>query len=130
LDLVLLRYAIACAGGPKAFDGLSVTWFDQIQNNGLWRICDRYNGTDNQTFFSPSGELHARFGADEAQLSYQEQLGQQLQNCVPEFQEILVSPNASREELFDWCAEILGEQLGIDVRMVSFGPSEQDKVCK
>jgi len=42
LDLVLLRYAIACSGGPRAFDGLAITWFDQIQTNGSWQICDRY----------------------------------------------------------------------------------------
>jgi adenylosuccinate synthase len=130
LDLVLLRYAIACAGGSETFDGLAVTWFDQIQRNGFWRICNHYLGTNNQAFFSPSGELNVRFGTDESQLSYQQALGQQLQNCIPKIKEFPVSPNASQEELFDWCADILGKELGVDVRMVSFGPSEQDKVCK
>ncbi len=130
LDLVLLRYAIACAGGPKTFDGLCVTWFDQIRNNGFWRICNHYLDNNNQTFFSPSGELRVRFGIDEEQLFYQEKLGQQLQSCKPEIEEFPVSPNASRGELFDWCAEILGKNLGVNVRMVSFGPSERDKVCK
>ena len=130
LDLVLLRYAIASCGGRKAFDGLAITWFDQIQNNGFWRICDRYINTSNSTFFLPSGELRVRYGADETQLYHQENLGRQLGDCVPEISEFPVSSNSSREELFDWCASILGEKLGINVRMVSFGPSEQGKVCK
>ena len=33
LDFVLLRYAIEACGGPSQFDGLAVTWFDQIQAN-------------------------------------------------------------------------------------------------
>jgi adenylosuccinate synthase len=130
LDLVLLRYAIASCGGEKVFDGLAITWFDQIQKNRIWRICDRYVGADDQTFFSPSGELKVRHGSDEMQLSYQEAVGQQLKNCLPEINEFPVSLDSNREELFDWCAEILGEKLDVNIRMVSFGPSERDKVCK
>jgi hypothetical protein len=65
-----------------------------------------------------------------AQLSHQEALGHQLKNCVPEINEYRVSPSAHQEDLFDLCAGVLGEKLGVDVRMVSFGPSERDKVCK
>jgi len=42
LDFVQLRYAIKSCGGSSFFDGLAVTWFDQIKANGVWNVCDRY----------------------------------------------------------------------------------------
>lgn len=130
LDLPVLRYAIAVSGGPSAFDGLAVTWFDQIQANGAWQLCHSYRGADNPIYFTPSGELRPRFGDDVAQLMYQEALGQQLNNCLPEIRQYEVPPEASRDELFDFCAGVLNEQLAVAVRMVSFGPTERDKVFK
>ncbi len=130
LDLVLLRYAIEVAGGPSAFDGLAITWFDQIQTNGVWHICDRYQNANNSTFFSPTGELKVRRGTDAAQLDYQEKLGQQLLGCVPEITSYELPSVAGRDELFSFCADVLKSKLGVPVRMVSFGPTEQDKVCK
>lgn len=130
LDLVLLRYAINACGGPDAFDGLAVTWFDQIQNNGLWQLCDRYRGVDDPACFTPSGELQVRFGDDAAQLAHQERLGQALRACVPELTEHRIPPGASRGELSDLCADVLREALEVNVRMVSFGPTEQDKALR
>jgi len=90
LDLVQLRYAVKVCGGPSAFDGLAVTWFDQIITNGEWLICEQY----------------------------------------PEITVLKFPATDNREELFTFCADILGEKLGIPVRMVSLGPTEQDKICK
>jgi len=131
LDLNLLRYAIEVCGGPTAFDGLAITWFDQIQTNGAWHICDRYkNGTDDRTFFSPSGAINVRRGTDEEQLAYQEALGKQLLSCVPEITTYEVPSAAERDNLYSLCADVLQKKTGIPVRMVSFGPTERDKVCK
>lgn len=130
LDLVLLRYAIAACGGPSAFDGLAITWFDQIRYNGVWRLCDHYMGADDQTYFTPSGELRVRHGDDAAQLQYQEALGQQLFSCRPELITHRIQRDAEREPLYDLCADVLREKLNVPVRMVSFGPTEQDKTCK
>lgn len=130
LDLLLLRYAIAAAGGHSAFDGLAITWFDQIRHNGSWWLCNRYRGADDKTFFTPSGELRIRFGEDAAQLEHQEALGQILRGCVPELIEYRIAPQAGREELYDLCAGTLSEKLEVPVRLVSFGRTEQDKLCK
>ncbi len=130
LDLVLLRYALAACGGPTSFDGLAITWFDQIQANGVWRFCDRYQGSDDPTYFTPSGELRVRFGADEEQLSFQENLGRQLGSCRPEITTQDIPTSMGRDDLYDLCANTLKEKLGVPVRMVSFGPTERDKVCK
>ena len=129
LDLVLLHYAIEVCGGPSAFAGLAITWFDQIQANGKWNLCDRYQNADNRIFFTPSGAIKVRRGTDEKQLEYQEALGNELLRCKPEITTLALPPTAIREELFSFCAGVLEPRLGVPVRMVSFGPTELDKVC-
>lgn len=131
LDIVLLRYAIEVCGGPSAFDGLAITWFDQIQTNGQWCLCDRYNdGADDQTYFTPDGELRVRRGDDDAQIAYQEALGKQLLRCTPEITTYEVPSAAERDKLYSLCAGVLQEKVGVPVRMVSFGHTERDKICK
>lgn len=120
LDLVLLRYAIAASGGPSTYDALAISWFDQIQKNGSWKVCDRYENF---------GELPVRFGTDSAQLSAQEKLCEMLYNCTPEITEYLIA-SMNDSELYNLCAEVLKEKLGVEVRMVSFGKTEQDKICR
>ena len=121
MDMVLLRYSIAVAGGREAFDGLAVTWFDQVQTNGAWHVCHRY-----QEF----GDLPVRFGEDETQLAHQQALGQRLQGCTPEISTYDVLKSAGRDQLYELCAGVLQESLGVRVRMVAFGPKPQDKSCK
>ncbi len=132
IDLVLLRYAIDVCGGPSAFDGLAVTWFDQIEKNGEWKICDKYNNKDtrNRTYFTPSGEIKVRQGIDDEQLEYQENLSKQLSSCRPEITTLKIPSDARQEELYSFCAEVLERELGVPIRMVSFGPTERDKICK
>lgn len=130
LDLVLLRYAIEVCGGQNAFDGLAVTWFDQISANKNWHICRRYRGAENQTFFSPKGEIIVRQGTDAEQLVFQQRLGEQLKNCTPVIESCDVPPVGEREKTFSLCAGVLQEELGVPVRLVSFGRTEQDKLCK
>lgn len=130
LDLVLLRYAIAASGGPAAFDGLAITWFDQIQVNGFWQICDRYHSANDTNFFSPSGDVKVRVGDGAEQLAYQEALGQQLFGCIPEIETHRIAPDTSRDDLFVQCAGVLNEKLNVPVRMISFGPTEREKMFK
>lgn len=127
LDGVLLRYALASCGGPVAFDGLAITWFDQIQTNQAWSYCNRYNGADNPAFFSPSGEILA---VDSPSLERQAALGQKLFDCQPEVTTVPIDPAASKDTLYGVCAGVLGEMVDVPVRMVSFGPTELDKLCK
>jgi adenylosuccinate synthase len=129
LDFVLLKYAIEVCGGPSAFDGLAVTWFDQIQANGVWRLCSRYSNATDEKFFTSSGEIKVHHGADDRQLRHQEELGKQLQNCEPENWLIKIPKDASREDLFSICAAGFRCELGVPVRMVGFGPTELDKAC-
>lgn len=132
LDSVLLRYAIEVCGGPTAFDGLAITWFDQIETNGSWRICHRYRNVENNDFFAPNGAIkvcgiHA---SDDEQMSYRELLGRQLKTCVPEVTEHEIPVKGSKDDLYSLCDSVLKVELGVPVRMVSFGPTERDKMCK
>lgn len=130
LDFNLLRYAIEVCGGPTAFDGLAITWFDQIQKNGKWHVCDHYLGADDPTYFSPSGKIKVRRGTDDEQLNFQEALGRKLLKCIPEITTHEIPSDANQNNLFDLCADVLKEKTGVPVRMVSFGPTEWDKICK
>lgn len=129
LDLVALRYAINVCGGPEFFHGLAITWFDQIQANGRWDVCDGYSCVDDPEFFSPQGEILVRRGAGKAQFFHQEKLGQKLRNCQPKLITKSFSADESRENLTGICAGVLEEKLGISVKLISFGPTEDDKVC-
>jgi adenylosuccinate synthase len=125
LDLVLLRYALAACGGSTAFDGLAITWFDQIVNNGSWQICSAYAGADNPEFYLPSGEI--RVGGSE---EHQAALAEALLNCTPEVLSLPIETTASQDDLYGVCAGVFEKALDVPVRMVSFGPTELDKLCK
>lgn len=127
LDFVLLRYALAACGGPDAFDGLAMTWFDQIQANGSWKQCRRYRGAKDAEFFLPNGDIRV---VSNPSPQHQFALGQQLSKCHPEVMATPVMANVSQEVLFDFCAEVVQAQAGVPVRMVSFGPTELDQICK
>lgn len=129
LDFVLLRYAIAACGGPKAFEGLAVTWFDQIQANGQWQICRRYDNADDGKYFSAGGNILISGKTGNERLEHQEELGKRLMNVKPVIETLKLPERASREELFAFCARIFQAELMVPVRMVSFGPTEHDKIC-
>lgn len=130
LDLVMLRYAIDVCGGPTAFDGLAISWFDQIQANGEWHICESYEGAYDRNFFTSSGGIKVRRGTDIQQLEYQEALGREISSCKPEIQTIGVPSVTDKDKLYSLCADVIEKGVSVPVRMVSFGPTEQDKICK
>lgn len=93
LDFVQLQYAIE-SSGPDIFDGLAVTWFDQVQADKFWRVCHKYAGDS------------------------------------PVISQIPIDATGSKDGLYNICAEVMQASVGIPVRMVSFGPTEIDKLCK
>jgi adenylosuccinate synthase len=130
LDLVLLRYAIAACGGPSTLDGLALTWFDQIQTNKAWHLCNYYQGANNQNYFTPKGEIKVRHGEDEKQLTYQEALGQELFNCSPTIDTYPIFKDANKDQLYELASSVLQKKLDVPVRLISFGATERDKTCK
>ncbi len=125
LDLVLLKYAISACGGPTAFNALGVTWFDQVQRNGAWEVCRRYDDASDPEFFSPEGEILV---CDPPSQEHQAALTQKLFTSQPQVSTIDLDPNASREDLFRVCAGVFEDAVNVPVRMVSFGKTELDKL--
>jgi adenylosuccinate synthase len=127
LDFVALRYAVNCCGGPKAFDGIAVTWLDQIPVYGKWDICNSYQDVDEPDLFTPQGEIIVGHGTGEQQSKRQERLGNALRSCRP----VLTSYEVGKEvdtRLIELCRAEMLEKLGIPVRMVSVGPTENEKL--
>lgn len=96
LDFNLLRYAIECCGS-KFFNGICVTWMDQIQKNGVWKVCDQYD------YNSKTGQV------------------------IPRIESMDVS-KLSQSELAELCQKVFLEKLDVPVRMISFGPDDQNKL--
>ena len=127
LDLVALRYAIKVCGGPQFFDGLAISWFDQIQAIGEWQLCHSYQGVDNSNFFE-NGEIKVCREGGLKQLDYQAQLTHKIFDCKPNVSSYNVL-GKSQKELIDFSSEILQKELQIPLSMISFGPTEADKIC-
>ncbi|MFA6535831.1 MAG: adenylosuccinate synthetase [Candidatus Paceibacterota bacterium] len=128
LDLVALRYAIEVCGGPQVFHGLAISWFDQIKLLGRWPMCDRYLGADDPNFFGPDGQIKVSHQSGDEQLVRQAELSRQLSLCRPEITSFDLKGFADERELAGLCSETLLKALGVPVRMISFGPTEADKV--
>lgn len=128
LDLVALNYSINVCGGPKNFDGLALTWFDQIQSLGQWNICNRYLGADNPEFFSSNGEILIHHGEGNSQLSHQEKLGEFLKQCSPHVSSYNVPLEMNNDQIIQFCKERLEPSLGIPLRMISIGATEDKKL--
>jgi len=130
LDCVALRYSINVCGGPEAFDGIVVNWFDRVEAIGLWQYCHHYEHADDPEYFSPTGEILVRRGPfNESQLAHQERLGKLLGKCRPELHSFVMLKGTTRDEVIGLCANTLKDQLGVPVRMISFGGTENEKIC-
>lgn len=127
LDLVALKYAIDVCGGPGFFDGLALSWFDQIQAIGEWQLCSSYQDVNDNDFFSQGNIKVCRQGGV-AQITHQEQLTKQIFNCRPNITSYDVR-NKNQSELIDFSSKILQTELQVPLKMFSFGPTETDKIC-
>jgi len=110
LDFNLLRYAKDVCGGVMAFDGLCVTCFDQVIKDGIWQFCDYYAFVNN--FCGPCERLPKCI----------------LERTLTPHIETIKWERCSRDELINKCREVFSQQLYIPVRLISLGPSDQDKI--
>ena len=127
LDLPLLRYAINASGGPEAFNGLAITWFDQITTNGAWHLAHSYEQPLDSAFFTPTGDIRVPLTTSD---EYQAALTSHLNAVTPRIETLSIDASLSRDELYRTCAEVVKTATHIPVRMVSFGPTELDKLMK
>lgn len=126
IDFVALRYAINCCGGKDAFDGIAITWFDQILNSDNWTVCNKYENATNPELFTKEGEIKVIHEVSEAKLKHQERLNNALRKCNP-ITELHSLPKNVDDSIKICETEIL-EKLGVPVRMISVGPTENEKI--
>jgi adenylosuccinate synthase len=128
LDLVTLKYALDVCGGPEFFDGLALTWFDQVQAVGKWEMCLSYQEANNPEFFSNDGSrIKVSSLKKEEQLKRQARLTEKLFACRPNLISYDVK-GKNQTELIKLSSEILQAELKLPLRLISFGPTEADKI--
>lgn len=102
LDLVALRYAVACC---EQIDGLVVTHADRA----LGKLCDQYRRGAHTT-----RQLSCSFEQD---LTFQERLTEYLFGATPEYRSVLPP----------LVPEIISAALDVPLHAVSYGPTWEDK---
>ncbi len=127
LDFVMLRYAVEICGGAEFFDGICVTWMDQIQALGEWKVCDSYEGATDLSLFSSPHNIKIRHGADETQLAHQAKLGRALRECRPNITTYDVR-SMEQEALVGLCQDVFQNKLGVPVKMIGMGPTDAQKL--
>ena len=127
LDFVSLQYAIDICGGSEFFNGISVSWLDQIELLKKWDICDNYNGNNDLDFFLPDGKIKVYKSDDQALIEHQKLLTMQLNRCTPKLKSYDIR-GMPRESFLRLCSSLFEEKLKIPIKMASFGKSENDRI--
>ena len=110
LDLMLLAHALGACGGSIEFDGICLTWFDQILLNGVWNVCSAYS--INRNVILPFTKLDTRMlGLAKPLLT---QFG-------------LPTRENNSNLLLDTCKDVFESTLNLPVKLISFGPHREDK---
>jgi adenylosuccinate synthase len=105
LDMNLFGYALDVSG--LKYDGLCLTWFDQIiANDRSWPICTKY-----KTDAAPT-----------------ESFTEYLKRAEPITESISIPKPISTPDLFELTKETLSNYFDIPLEMVSIGPTELDKI--
>ena len=115
LDVRLLDYAIQSCGGAKTFDGLALSWFDQILLQGRWDFCTDYRRNGIMLPHDVEISTDLLNGAEAVLTSYKLEPG---------------LSDKSSDYIFDYCADILSKHVEIPLRLLSIGASEREKIFK
>ena len=112
LDLNLLKHALdSCdkAWPWDGFDGICLTWFDQLfePEQIRWPICTGYENTEMRI-----GETRAEW----------------LERAVPIVEQYTLKTPVTEEELFDFAQKTLGKFISVPLKVISCGPTELDKI--
>jgi len=106
LDLNLLRYALNMSSDTP-FDGLCLTWFDQILAcDRIWPLCVNYKNAP------ATNESYVDF----------------LKKAKPNTIEYSIKKPIHKQELFEFVGNTLEGFLKVPLKLLSIGPTELDKV--
>ena len=107
LDINLLRYAVNSCRNTR-FDGLCLTWFDQIlRTDRNWRICSDYKA------IKPTPNI----------IEF-------LTSVQPIVTDHIIEKPISSKDLVDFVNRTLQPYIGIPTYMLSVGPTEKDKIIR
>lgn len=108
LDFVLLNYSLdICATLGSKIDGICISWFDQVAKTGKISYADCYYDEIFQRLYD---------GIDSSQIG----------TCFPNFKQ--KDLGKTRSEQIERVKALFEKQLGVPVRMISFGPDDKSKV--
>ncbi len=126
LDFVTCRYAVEIC---KGLDGVCVTWFDQQRQFGKWQVCDSYTAPPSEFLSADGRTLQVYCGPETGRVNYLERLGKFLGQCRPNLETYELPASMSFGEMAELCRNVFMERLGVPVKMISTGPTENDKLC-
>jgi adenylosuccinate synthase len=130
-DAVSARYAIACCGGPEAFDGLVITCLDRLAGQDKIQLCAAYNiqgvrePCHDHFVVNGSGIVfNMRLGVFQ-DLDHQEELTRRLEQVRPMYRSLQIGNDfESMADIFVWH---IMEELHVPVVLTSWGPTHTDK---
>ncbi len=106
LDINLMQYALE-SSKETTFDGIGLTWLDQILNTSrIWSICTGYKNK------SICNESYTNF----------------LKRAEPIITDYRIKKPISTVELFDFVKEVFSNYIKVPLSIISFGPTEVEKI--
>ena len=109
LDFTLLCYsAHICETHGAKLDGICVTWFDQIEKTGVLNYSDRYYDECLKSIYFLADHLD------------------ELGSLVPNSKTLKLAP--TRTEIIEQVKTLFDKELGLPVRIISFGPDDKSKI--
>jgi len=132
-DIVALTYALSISGGPKAFDGLVISYLDVLSQRKEWQACEAYDylgeADDLGDYFYLEGnkivgiKLHPNT-RDEGHYKHQLRLTELLKNCRPILRTVTAEPGQTLEQAFISYVE---SKLGVPLVGKAYGPKVKDR---
>lgn len=133
-DIVALKYALSISGGPKAFDGLVISYLDVLKGKESWEICEAYeylgqaDDLEDYFQFDRDGKIIGikkyPDTRDDAHYKHQLRLTELIRNCRPMLITITAKPGRTLEEAFISYVE---EKLKVPVVGTAYGPKLSER---
>jgi adenylosuccinate synthase len=135
-DLVAMKYALDICGGPKAFDGLMISYLDQLKRFSEWQVCVAYDFDGSKDglsdFFKVKDGLITgiKIRSDDGSDDYlvrQAQMTELLKHCHPVLATLKPQNGKPLDEIF---INFVEENLGVPVVATAYGPKMSDRKAR
>jgi len=133
-DLVATKYASEISGGN--FNGLMISYLDQLKRFGEWQVCEAYDFDGNKEGLSDYFNIENGIirgikvypnKRNSEHLSHQLKLTQLLKQCRPVLKTL--KPNKDKD-LTNVFLDYIEEELQVPVVLAAFGPKMSDRVIR